>query len=80
MNKSDCCNADVGIGGNKNSVTRYHVCAKCLKACDIKKKRTTVKSFKDKLIKELKTMGAVHYNVAPLHKIYDEIIELIKQT
>jgi hypothetical protein len=38
MNKSDCCNAEVRVEGN---TTKYHVCLKCNKPCDIGKPKTT---------------------------------------
>ena len=40
MDKSKCCNAPVITTGNDTDGTRYYVCTKCSKACDLKPKRT----------------------------------------
>jgi hypothetical protein len=34
--KSNCCGANVTIGGDDEEGTHYYVCTKCFKACDIR--------------------------------------------
>ena len=78
--KSNCCNADIKIGGvpdfegDKSACTQYYVCVKCNEACDVhsNKRKTWTINPKTQIIPDKREKNKKLFTEKELRKIHKQ--------